>query len=229
MATCAYLNETNDERQIPVKGNTLKTNSDSTTKNLSSGTVKDSNISISPVSVNSKTLAVNDDLPHILSNISKMYHNDDKKYAGLNDSLDYKIEMYKDICDINQCPTDCRINGLMLALREPALSKFRAHRHDPGMNFDNYHRNRGGYKPGLGQRGVSGRSSPGNSRNRFEEKQVLYNFNNKCYVCGKEECRAWKHDKDSPSLDVQDVQEDDDKTDLYIAETFDVLDFDEEA
>lgn len=282
------------------------------------------------------------------------------------------MEMYKDICDINQCPVDCRMNGLMLALKEPALSEFRNHRNDEGMTFDgmiehfricyegmdfkrselqawnaisyktikdqnptkppsecvvllvdslnekrrgldasqktddamhksltnacwgipefqsalsapfphlstfinqlkmavsnyhalkndptsatyisdNYHDNDCNDSEvnftGLGQRGVSSRSSPGNSRNRNEDKKDLYNFNNRCYVCGKEDCRAWKHDKDSrldarkrwksrsnayitASLDVQDVQEDDDKTDLYIAEAFEVLDFDDEA
>ncbi|RKF81370.1 hypothetical protein GcM3_036030 [Golovinomyces cichoracearum] len=46
------------------------------------------------------------------------------------------MDMYKDICDINQCPLDHRIDGLMLALKEPALSEFRSHRHDSGMTFE---------------------------------------------------------------------------------------------
>ncbi|KHJ30037.1 hypothetical protein EV44_g3186 [Erysiphe necator] len=77
-----------------------------------------------------------DDLPRILGNISKMYQTEDKKYNGWNDSLDYKMDMYKDICDINQCPLDRRMDGLILALKEPALGEFRAHRHDVGMTFD---------------------------------------------------------------------------------------------
>ena len=44
--------------------------------------------------------------------------------------------MYKDICDINQFPVDCRMNGLMLALKELALSEFRNHRNDEGMTFE---------------------------------------------------------------------------------------------
>lgn len=50
--------------------------------------------------------------------------------------LDYKIEIYKDSCDKNQCPVERQIKRLMLALKEPALSKFRAHRHDYGKTSD---------------------------------------------------------------------------------------------
>ncbi|RKF79249.1 hypothetical protein GcC1_048037 [Golovinomyces cichoracearum] len=46
------------------------------------------------------------------------------------------MDMYKDICDINQCLVNRRIDGLMLALKEPALSEFRAHRYDIGMTFE---------------------------------------------------------------------------------------------
>ncbi|KHJ30472.1 hypothetical protein EV44_g3721 [Erysiphe necator] len=82
------------------------------------------------------TFAMNDDLTRVIGNISKMYHSNEKKYGGWNDSLDYKMEMYKDICDINQFPVDCRMNGLMLALKELALSEFRNHRNDEGMTFE---------------------------------------------------------------------------------------------
>ncbi|KHJ33303.1 hypothetical protein EV44_g1317 [Erysiphe necator] len=93
--------------------------------------------SASPTTMNEpKTPFSMDDLPRILGNISKMYQTEDKKYNGWNDSLDYKMEMYKDICDINQCPLDRRMDGLILALKEPALGEFRAHRHDVGMTFE---------------------------------------------------------------------------------------------
>ncbi|RKF65348.1 hypothetical protein OnM2_009012 [Erysiphe neolycopersici] len=52
-----------------------------------------------------------DDLPRVLGNISKMYQAEDKKYGGWNDSLDYKMDMYKDICDIYQCPIDRRMDS----------------------------------------------------------------------------------------------------------------------
>ncbi|RKF80129.1 hypothetical protein GcM1_196019 [Golovinomyces cichoracearum] len=42
-----------------------------------------------------------DDLPRILGKILRIYQGDDKKYGGLNDSLDYKMDMYEDICDVN--------------------------------------------------------------------------------------------------------------------------------
>ncbi|RKF63231.1 hypothetical protein GcC1_140019 [Golovinomyces cichoracearum] len=48
------------------------------------------------------------DLPRVLGNISKMYQGEDKKYRGWNDFLDYKFEIYKDICDMSQCPVTKR-------------------------------------------------------------------------------------------------------------------------
>ena len=98
---------------------------------------RDTSSIANPVVTNESKLPFSmDDLPRVIGNISKMYQGEDKKYGGWNDSLDYKLDMYKDICDINQCPIDRRMDGLMLALREPALSQFRAHRHDVGMTFE---------------------------------------------------------------------------------------------
>lgn len=45
---------------------------------------------------------VTHDLPRVLDNISKMYQGEDKKYCGWNHPLDNKIEIHKDICDMNQ-------------------------------------------------------------------------------------------------------------------------------
>ncbi|TQS37253.1 hypothetical protein Golomagni_02279 [Golovinomyces magnicellulatus] len=108
-----------------------------------------SNTTTSSVPLNSTTYQVNENLPCIPSNISKIYHNDDKKYVEWNDSLDYKIENFKEICNINQSSVDCRINGLSLALKEPALSEFRAHRHDSGMTFDGMIRHFGACYEGM--------------------------------------------------------------------------------
>ncbi|TQS36461.1 hypothetical protein Golomagni_03094, partial [Golovinomyces magnicellulatus] len=92
---------------------------------------------IKPSSINQPLSSISaDDLKRMLGNIIRLYQGDDKKYGAWNDSLDYTMDMCKDICDINQCPVDHRIDGLMLALEEPALSEFRAHRHDVGMTFE---------------------------------------------------------------------------------------------
>ncbi|RKF78551.1 hypothetical protein GcM1_210025 [Golovinomyces cichoracearum] len=99
--------------------------------------IKNFNTIVNPVLKNHhSSLVVTYDLPHVLGNISKMCQGEDKKYCVWNDSLDYKIEICKDICDMSQCPTDRRMDGFILALEEPALSEFRAHRHKIGMIFE---------------------------------------------------------------------------------------------
>ncbi|KAI6246155.1 hypothetical protein HI914_05817 [Erysiphe necator] len=246
-----------------------------------------------------------------------MYQTEDKKYNGWNDSLDYKMEMYKDICDINQCPLD---------------REFRAHRHDVGMTFEgmiNHFRGcyegidfkrselqawhtisyklikeqnqnkppsecvvilvdalnakrrsldpsqrtddamhtrltnacweipefqsalsapscREGSQSNHRRKAIFTKVSSNNDRKMNGTGQGLFKFDNKCYVCGRENCCAWKHDKDQrfnarkrwenrshtytmESLDAQDVESENESTDLYLAEAFSEMNLDFEA
>ncbi|RKF79302.1 hypothetical protein GcM3_056019 [Golovinomyces cichoracearum] len=43
---------------------------------------------------------------------------------------------FTDLCDMNQLPIDRRIDRLVLALKEPVLSEFRAYPYDIGTTFE---------------------------------------------------------------------------------------------
>ncbi|RKF79251.1 hypothetical protein GcC1_048033 [Golovinomyces cichoracearum] len=123
----------------------------------------------------------------------------------------------------------------------------------PEVNFtnrrfkDNY-RSRGGSRSGYRHKELLGtsRESPHDVTGSGKNKQGLFNFGNKCYVCGQEDFRVRKHNKDqrhntrkrlesrshtyiTESLDAQDVEDENEATNLYIAEAFSDMNFDCDA
>ncbi|RKF65347.1 hypothetical protein OnM2_009011 [Erysiphe neolycopersici] len=266
-----------------------------------------------------------------------MYQAEDKKYGGWNDSLDYKMDMYKDICDIYQCPIDRRMDS---SLERASL---RAHRHDVGMTFEgiinhfrdccegidfkrselqawhmisyelNKEQNQNKspsecvvilvdalnakrcsldpsqrtddaihtrqtnacwgisefqsslsapsshlptfinqlkmavrFQSSYRRKGIHTKVSSNDDRKLNGTGNGLFKFDNKCYVRGKENCRALKHDRDQrlnarkrwenrshtyiiESLDAQDAESENESTDVYIAEAFSEMNFNFES
>ncbi|RKF55033.1 hypothetical protein GcC1_206043 [Golovinomyces cichoracearum] len=46
------------------------------------------------------------------------------------------MDIHKDLCDMNQFPVDRQIDILVLALKEPVLSEFKAYPYDIGTTFE---------------------------------------------------------------------------------------------
>lgn len=92
-----------------VKGEFIWCKSLPTETSQADSPMKNLNTIVNPVLKNHHSgPVVTYDLPRVLGNISKMYQGEDKKYRGWNGFLDNKFEIYKDICDMSQCPVTKR-------------------------------------------------------------------------------------------------------------------------
>ncbi|RKF80128.1 hypothetical protein GcM1_196018 [Golovinomyces cichoracearum] len=93
--------------------------------------------------------------------------------------------------------------------------------------FKDSYRSREGSRSGSRHKGLlsTGRESPHDVTGSDKNKQGLFKFGNKCYVCGQEDCRAWKHNKDQRHNAKKRWES---RSHTYITESLDAKDVEDE-